>query len=151
MKKPTFDKLDEIFEHITSLRLTDREYADKTGASLPKRKSYLVNESAFSRWLNGKGFKIVDVQEDELTDSEVEAIVVKKLYKQIQYQWPTADAGSCRYSLNKIERTSHYITAYGEVYLYDKYGKLMSGSYSHTFKILCTADGETVYSCRFDD
>lgn len=26
-----------------------------------------------------------------------------------------------------------------------------SGSYSHTFKILCTADGETVYSCRFDD
>ena len=49
MKNPTFDKLDEIFEHITSLRLTDREYADKTGASLPKRKSYLVNESAFSR------------------------------------------------------------------------------------------------------
>ena len=49
MKKPTFDKLDEIFEHITSLRLTDREYADKTGASLPKRTSYLVNESAFSR------------------------------------------------------------------------------------------------------
>lgn len=90
-------------------------------------------------------------KEDELTDSEVEAIVVKKLYKQIQYQWPTADAGSCRYSLNKIERTSHYITAYGEVYLYDKYGKLMSGSYSHTFKILCTADGETVYSCRFDN
>lgn len=87
----------------------------------------------------------------ELTDDEVEMIVVQELYNQIQYQWPTADAGSCRYSLNKIERTSHYITAYGEVYLYDKYGKLMSGSYSHTFKILCTADGETVYSCRFDD
>ena len=59
MKKPTFDKLDEIFEHITSLRLTDREYADKTGASLPKRKSYLVNESAFSRWLNEKDLKLL--------------------------------------------------------------------------------------------
>lgn len=71
MKKPTFDKLDEIFEHITSLRLADREYADKTGASLPKRKSYLVNESAFSRWLNRKGFKIVDVQEEAVIERTV--------------------------------------------------------------------------------
>ena len=71
MKKPTFDKFDEIFEHITSLQLTDREYADKTGASLPKRKSYLVNESAFSRWLNEKGFKIVDVQEEAVIERTV--------------------------------------------------------------------------------
>ena len=50
---------------------SDREYADKTGASLPKKKSYLVNESAFSRWLNEKGFKIVDVQEEAVIERTV--------------------------------------------------------------------------------
>lgn len=90
----------------------------------------------------------------ELTDDEVEMIVVQELYNQISTsKWHQADPGSCRYSINKTERKPGFIYIYGEVYLYDKYGKLTtgysdgSGSYSHTFEIEYSLITKSVYKC----
>lgn len=46
----------------------------------------------------------------ELTDDEIEMIVVQELYNQISTsKWHQADPGSCRYSINKTERKPGFI------------------------------------------
>ncbi len=65
--------------------------------------------------------------EDELTDDEIESIVVNALYNEINSKFDTADAGSSRYDINKTETKSGYVYVYGSVTLYDKYGMTTSG------------------------
>jgi curli biogenesis system outer membrane secretion channel CsgG len=63
----------------------------------------------------------------ELSSTEIENIVVKALYDKIKSTYPMADAGSCRYSINKTEKSGSYYYVYGSVTLYDKYGKTTGG------------------------
>ncbi len=55
----------------------------------------------------------------ELTDDEVEMIVVQELYNQISTsKWHQADPGSCRYSINKTERKPGFIYIYMVKFIY---------------------------------
>lgn len=86
-----------------------------------------------------------------LTDSQIESATVEALIKLIKNKYKAADAGSCRYSINKVtqDRKGDYIV-YGTVTLYDKYGKLTtghhdgSGSYTRSFEI--KINGEMGYA-----
>lgn len=64
---------------------------------------------------------------DEMTDDEIESIVANALYNEIDSTYITADAGSCRYNINKTEEKKGIIIVYGSVTLYDEYGKVTSG------------------------
>ena len=65
-KHPRFDDLEHLFDGKTEIALTEGEYVKLTGASLPKNKKYLINESAFSRWLQEREWTIEDVEEPVL-------------------------------------------------------------------------------------
>jgi len=62
-KHPKLSELNSLFDNQTEIRLTDRQYEEKTGVALPKTKSYLMTSSAFAGWLKEKGYVIVDVCE----------------------------------------------------------------------------------------
>lgn len=77
----------------------------------------------------------------QMTDSEIERIVVQKLLEKLQTTRGSnldLDPGSCRYSINKIERMGSNIYVYGTVTFYDKYGELtkVSGDYSKSFTVM---------------
>ena len=94
--------------------------------------------------------------EDELTDDEIESSVVDALYDEIDSYYDTADAGSCKYSINKKEEKNGYIYVYGSVTLYDKYGKLTSGWYDgsgtpfRSFTVKINSDTGRVSNCEID-
>lgn len=62
-----------------------------------------------------------------LTEYEIEQFVVEALYDEIDSTFPDADAGSCRYKINKTDEKGDFIYVYGTVMLYDKYGKQTTG------------------------
>lgn len=62
-KHPKFDELEHFFDGKSEVILTEGEYGRITGASLPKERKYLMNQSAFSKWLQEKGCTIVDISE----------------------------------------------------------------------------------------
>ena len=73
---------------------------------------------------------VENIEDDEkLTDDDdfVEAAVALALLDEIGAEFRLADPGSCRYSINKIDRSGCSVKVYGEVTLYDKYGKLSDG------------------------
>lgn len=63
----------------------------------------------------------------ELSSYDIERIVVKALSDAIDSKYPMADAGSCRYSINKTEKSGGYYNVYGSVTLYDEYGRTTGG------------------------
>ena len=62
-KHPKFDELEHLFDGKAEFTLPEEEYKRLTGASLPQNKKYLINQSAFSKWLQERGWSIVDVEE----------------------------------------------------------------------------------------
>lgn len=64
---------------------------------------------------------------DMLTESEIERAVVNALYQEISEKYDNADPGSCKFEINKTEIKNGTLYVYGEVYLYDKYGKFTTG------------------------
>lgn len=71
-KNPNLDMLNEFFEKGEDFQLTDKLYEEKTGAPLPKTKTYIKSGSALSRKAAEHGYSIVDVHE--------EPIIVKTVY-----------------------------------------------------------------------
>ena len=49
-KNPNLKDVEELFKKGAEFSLTDAQYEKKTGATLPKNKNYLLNNSALSRW-----------------------------------------------------------------------------------------------------
>lgn len=92
-------------------------------------------------------------EDDKLTDDDdfVEGVVALALLNEIGTEFNLADPGSCRYSINKIDRSGSSVKVYGEVTLYDKYGKLSDGRGGgtpfRTFDIKMDEDGD-VTSCK---
>lgn len=87
----------------------------------------------------------------QMTDSEIERIVVRKLLEKLRTtRGSNLDPESCRYSINKIERMGSEIYVYGTVTFYDKYGELtkVSGDYSKSFTVTFKRTG-AVY-CSLD-
>ena len=58
MKKPKFDKLTHLFESYEDFSLTEKQYLQSTGSTLPKNQNYLINSSALSKIAKQYGFKI---------------------------------------------------------------------------------------------
>ena len=71
-KHPDLSKLDDLFEQGTDFQLTGALYEERTGAVLPKNKSYIKNGSALARKALKYGFEISEVQE--------KAVIVKTVY-----------------------------------------------------------------------
>lgn len=95
-----------------------------------------------------------EAEEDELTNDEIESIVSSAIYREINSKYDAADAGSCRYKINKTEEEKDgYIYVYGSVTLYDKYGKLTggwndgSGSPYRDFTVKINAETKRASSC----
>lgn len=99
----------------------------------------------------------ISTYSENLTDSQIEALVVSALYSKLSETYDTVDAGSCRYSINKTETTSSGFTyVYGSVTLYDKYGKLTtgwidgSGTAFRDFTVGINNSYGTVSSCKIN-
>ena len=58
MKKPIFEKLLPLLESGEEFSLTETQYLQKTGATLPKNIYYLKNNSAFSKKAKEYGYDI---------------------------------------------------------------------------------------------
>ena len=70
-KRPKLDELDYLFEQGADFRLSGKLYEEKTGATLPKGKNYLKNQSALSAKAKEKGYVIVDVEEQAVIEKTV--------------------------------------------------------------------------------
>lgn len=62
MGKPNFEKIIPLLEAKKSFSLTEKQYEESTGVTLPKGNYYLQNKSALSRIAKEYGF-VVEVQE----------------------------------------------------------------------------------------
>lgn len=74
-KHPNLNELDYLFDKGTDFQLTDRIYEEKTGAPLPKDKSYIKNSSALANWALEKGFIIAEVKDRPIIER---TIILKK-------------------------------------------------------------------------
>lgn len=96
-----------------------------------------------------------DASDGYMDDDLYEQIAVNALYSEIMDRFPDADAGSSKYSVNKIEHLGLNTHVYGQLYLYDKYGDLTSGyssgsgDYSRSFEVTIDEDGDAI-SCVID-
>lgn len=55
-KKPNLKSLESFFEKGKDFELTDAQYEKKTGAPLPKGKSYTTKKSALAKEANCHGY-----------------------------------------------------------------------------------------------
>ncbi len=55
-KQPNLSELLPLFEAHADFSLTEAQYAEKTGAALPKDASYLLKKSAVARFAAEKGY-----------------------------------------------------------------------------------------------
>ena len=58
MTKPSFEKLLTLFESGTEFALTETQYLEHTGATLPRNIYYLKNNSALSKKAREYGYFI---------------------------------------------------------------------------------------------
>lgn len=65
-KRPKLDELDYLFEAGEDFQITSKEYESKTGAPLPKNKSYLINNSALAQMAKERGYIITDIVEESV-------------------------------------------------------------------------------------
>lgn len=70
-KRPKLHGLEEIIGTEEDVYLTDREYFERTGTTLPKGNSYLLNCSALATWLLEKGYEIVRVEEQPVIERTI--------------------------------------------------------------------------------
>lgn len=108
----------------------------------------LLNVIGFSACTETKEESDVEYANVEYTEEDlIEQFVVEALYDEIDGKFPNADAGSCRYDINKIEEKGEYIYVYGTVWLYDKYGNLTggyndgSGSMHRSYEVIIHQNG----------
>lgn len=66
MRIPDLKKIEKILQKGKSFTLTDSQYERKSGAPLPKNKSYLLNRSAIARLGKQYGYSLT-VQEKTVT------------------------------------------------------------------------------------
>lgn len=59
MKHPNFEKLYPLFQSGEDFSLTETQYKQSTGSSLPKDNRYLQTNSALARIAKEKGYKII--------------------------------------------------------------------------------------------
>lgn len=62
MAKPSFEKIIPLLEAKKNFSLTEKQYEESTGVTLPKGNYYLQNKSALSRIAKEYGF-VVEIQE----------------------------------------------------------------------------------------
>lgn len=71
-KKLNFDGFEAVFSQGKErFYITGKEYEAKTGKSLPTGKDYLKKRSPFAKWLEEKGYCIVDAQEEAVIETRV--------------------------------------------------------------------------------
>jgi hypothetical protein len=70
-KHPNLGELDYLFDKGTDFRLSDRLYQERTGAALPKEKSYIKHSSALAKWANEKGYYIEEVENVAKIEREI--------------------------------------------------------------------------------
>ena len=58
MKRPDLQEIMPLLEAGSDFSLTERQYQEKTGVTLPKNPSYLKKNSALARTAEKYGFKI---------------------------------------------------------------------------------------------
>lgn len=73
-KHPNLEPLDYLFEQKAEIRLSGKDYEEKTGAPLPKGSNYLKYRSALAARAEERGFVIVGVEEIPV----IERIVILK-------------------------------------------------------------------------
>lgn len=81
-KHPNLSELDYLFETGTDFRLSDRLYQERTGAALPKEKSYIKHSSALAKWANEKGYYIEEVE--NVAKIEREIVFKKRDSRQVE-------------------------------------------------------------------
>ena len=57
-KKPDLSKIIDSLKDGKAFQMTDAQYEKKTGARLPKEKSYLINSSALAKVCKEYGYTI---------------------------------------------------------------------------------------------
>lgn len=77
------------------------------------------------------------------SDEVYKQMAATAVYSEIEEQYPRADAGSSRWSVNKVTHTGDNVYVYGTISLYDKYGKLTS-DFSKTFEVVIKDDGSDI-------
>lgn len=70
-KHPNLNELDYLFKKGSDFRITAREYEEKTGAPLPKGKSYIKNNSALARKVAEHGCVIAEIQEKAIIERTI--------------------------------------------------------------------------------
>lgn len=70
-KRPNLAELDYLFDKGEDFRLSDRLYQEKTGATLPKEKSYIKHSSALAKWAKEKGYYIEEVESAAKIEREI--------------------------------------------------------------------------------
>ena len=70
-KRPEVDKLDYLFEQKIDFELTGSLYEEITGVALPKKNSYIKNQSALANKADKFGYEITDVQDKAIIEKIV--------------------------------------------------------------------------------
>ena len=70
-KKPNINALDCFLDSGDDFQITDNIYENKTGASFPKNKNYILNRSALARWAKEHGYIVFDVVEKPIIQKTV--------------------------------------------------------------------------------
>lgn len=70
-KHPNLEELEYLFEKGVDFHITAREYEEKTGAPLPKGKSYIKSVSALARKVAEYGYVITEVQDKPVIERTV--------------------------------------------------------------------------------
>lgn len=65
MGKPNLTEIERRLTYGDNFSLTDAQYQKRTGLALPKRKSYLENDSAVAKLAKSQGYSI-KVQEKKI-------------------------------------------------------------------------------------
>lgn len=71
-KKPKLDALDDLFAAGKDFQISDRLYEEKTGAALPKTKTYLLNRSALAQKAKDMGYEILCIEEKPVIERIVQ-------------------------------------------------------------------------------
>lgn len=75
-KKPNLKSLESLFLEGKNFELTDTQYEKKTGAALPKDKSYIIKKSALAKEAGKHGY-FLDVIEKK--------VLIKKKWGSLDY------------------------------------------------------------------
>ena len=66
-----FEKLAALLKNKAYIELNENQYKELIGEELPKRKSYIKNQSPFAKWLASNGYIIAEIQEKAVIERTV--------------------------------------------------------------------------------